>query len=138
MITQITYYDPFRLTEHTIKAEILGVGQHELLGTTGPCFRAAGSTKVNVIPMELLDHSTRLAVLKAHDISFNTVKRESLSILEMRDGSGRVCKIIDEKGQRRQYVGFGWVNEGPASYFDYGQFPVVELTEEGADCDENL
>ena len=136
MYTKITYYDPFRLTEHTIHAQIKGVGKHTLLGITGPCFRAADSAKINVIPMELLDHATRLAVLKAHNISFTTIKRDGLSNFLMGDGSGKSCSIIDEKGQLRHYTGIGWINKGPASYDDYARFPIIELTEEDADYED--
>lgn len=126
MYTKITYVDPFRLTEHTIHAEIKGLGKHPLLDIWGPCFRAADSNDVNVIPMELLDHPTRLAVLQAHDVEFTTISADGLSNRSMGDGAGKIDTLIDTKGQRRHYVGIGWITEGPARYEDYARLPVLE------------
>jgi len=56
-----------------------------------------------------------------------TVKARDCSIIAMCDGRNETkhSKVI-MRGRVMQYVGIGWVDEGPASPQDTRKYPVVE------------
>jgi len=54
------------------------------------------------------------------------VKASALTIMRMScDSKGKLPQTVIQDGQRKQWVGIGWVTEGPASEEDYKAYPEV-------------
>ncbi len=56
----------------------------------------------------------------------NTVKRRELRTLSMVEGNEKKYDVVIDGDRRKRWVGFGWVDEGPANDKDYARYPVVE------------
>lgn len=55
-----------------------------------------------------------------------TVKRAELSTLRMVAGNEkRISKVIDPKGQLREWVGFGWIDIRKATETDRMAYPTM-------------
>jgi hypothetical protein len=66
-----------------------------------------------------------LKQIEAEGHAKETVERSQLSNLKMvSGGEKRYSKIVCD-GHVQQWVGIGWVNEGPATLTDYASLPVA-------------
>jgi len=55
-----------------------------------------------------------------------SVKRSDLSTIKMVAGNEkRITRVIDGS-TIKNWVGFGWVDEGPATLSDYDKYPIIE------------
>ena len=54
-----------------------------------------------------------------------TVSRAELSNLKMTCGNEKKYSRVIIDGEVRNWVGIGWVNEGPARAEDYKRYPVA-------------
>jgi len=53
------------------------------------------------------------------------VQRSALSSFRMVAGNENKYSIVIDEGQRKNWVGIGWVDEGPASELDRLVYPTV-------------
>jgi len=54
-----------------------------------------------------------------------TVKISKLSTLKMTCGNEKKYSVVIHEGMRKQWVGIGWVDEGPATAADKKRYPKV-------------
>lgn len=55
----------------------------------------------------------------------NTVKRSDLSAWKMVAGNEDRYPVVVDDGRRKDWVGIGWIDIGPASEKDVAEFPTV-------------
>lgn len=55
----------------------------------------------------------------------NTVKSSELASFRMVAGNEKKYDKVVHNGVVKQWVGFGWVSEGPATDEDIAQYPTV-------------
>lgn len=58
-----------------------------------------------------------------------TVKASDCSVFRMVAGGEKKHPVVIRRGDKMQWVGFGWVNEGRASEADKAKYPSVEGAE---------
>jgi hypothetical protein len=59
------------------------------------------------------------------DLINRTVKRDQLSTMRMVVGNEDIYSSVIDNGHRKDWVGLGWIDCGPATPADIANFPTV-------------